>query len=218
MSGAARLAGIATLALAAVAAPVSAAPARQSQRAPAHAAACTDAGLQAYPGNLERVARAVVCEVNLRRQSAGLAPLRAQSQLDRAAQFHTDDMVESRFVAHYREGHPALLTRIRRTGYFAHATGGLYTENIAVAPQEKASAANVVEAWMLSDDHREKILFGSFRDIGVGLRVTGPDPVFYADRPSVVFTTDFATRYTRRCGFHRATNRTPRSCRRRERR
>ena len=56
---------------------------------------------------------------------------------------------------------------------------------------------------MLSDEHRAKILYGSFREIGVGARIAGPDPAFYADRPSVVYTTDFGRRYWSRCGFRR---------------
>jgi uncharacterized protein YkwD len=168
-------------------------------------AACPDSDLQAFPHNLDRVAGAIVCELNARRAEAGLAPLRRQSQLDASSQFHTDDMAESRFLAHEQPGHPSVLTRIRRSGYFKGVTGGLYAENIADAPQEEATAAEVVTAWMLSPAHSEKILYAGFREIGVGARVVGPDPVFYADRPSVVYTTDYGRRYwRRRCAARRA--------------
>jgi len=162
------------------------------------AGGCPDSDLQPYPGNLDRVARAIVCEINVRRAEAGLHPLRRQPQLDRSSQFHTDDMVESRFVAHEQPGHLRLLTRIRRTGYFRRVAGGLYTENVAVAPQEDGSARNLVTAWMLSERHRANILFARFREIGVGARITGADPVFYTDRPAAVYTTDFGRRYWRR--------------------
>jgi uncharacterized protein YkwD len=162
------------------------------------ATGCPDSGLQPYPGNLDRVAGAIVCEINVRRTEAGLHALRRERRLDRSSQFHSDDMVESRFVAHEQPGHPRLVTRIRRTGYFRRVVDALYTENVAVAPQEDGTAANLVTAWMLSDRHRANILFGRFREIGVGARITGPDPVFYSDRPSVVYTTDFGRRYWRR--------------------
>ena len=173
------------------------APGAAAGRAAAPAGGCPDSALQPYPGNLDRVADAIVCEVNLRRGGLGLQPLRRQGQLDRSSQFHSDDMVESRFLAHEQPGHPSLLTRIRHTGYFARVTGALYTENIAVAPQEDGTAANLVEAWMLSERHRNNILFGRFREIGVGARITD-DPTFYAGRTSVVYTTDFGRRYWRR--------------------
>src|SRR5439155_9434255 len=137
---------------------------------------CPDATLQPYPGNLGRVAKAIVCEVNVQRADAGLVPLTEQRELDASSQFQSDDMVDSRFVGHEQPGHPSLLTRIRRTGYFKRVAGGLYSENIAVAPQEEATADDVVQAWMLSDEHRAKILYGSFREIGVGARIAGPDP------------------------------------------
>ncbi|MFL5894130.1 MAG: CAP domain-containing protein [Thermoleophilaceae bacterium] len=167
--------------------------------------ACPDADLQPFPGNLDRVRHALVCEINVRRVDSGLPPLTDRAQLDASAQFHTDDMVESHFLAHQAPGHPALVTRIRRTGYFRRVTTAIFSENIAAAPQEEASAATVVEAWMLSPEHRDKILYGRFRDLGVGARVAGPDPAFYADRPSVVYTTDFGRRYPRRrCHARRA--------------
>ena len=207
----------AALALLAASAAVAAA-----RPAPVRAAdQCPDSTLEPNAGNLATVAKAIVCEIDLRRADAGLVPLREQRQLDRSSQFQSDDMVESHFVAHNEPGHPSLLTRIRRTGYFKGVSGGLYTENIAVAPQEEASAAEVVQAWMLSDEHRAKILYGRFREIGVGAQIAPPDPAFYADRPSVVYTTDFGRRYWRRCGFRHAAGagaRRPAACPRRRRR
>ena len=83
------------------------------------------------------------------------------------------------------------------TGYFDHVTGGLYSENLAAAPDGRASASAVVSAWMQSDHHRANILFPDFREVGVGATVTGPDPAFYQDYPSVVYATDFGRRYYR---------------------
>jgi uncharacterized protein YkwD len=165
----------------------------------ASAAGCPDADLVLAPGNRDQVSAAIVCLLNAERRAAGRHELSANRRLARGAAFHSSDMVGHRFLAHEAPGHPSLLTRIRRTGYFDPVSGGLYSENIGVAPQDMATAANLVSAWMMSEAHRARVLFGRFRDVGVGTAFAGPDPVFYADHPSVVFTTDFGRRYRSRC-------------------
>jgi uncharacterized protein YkwD len=105
------------------------------------------------------------------------------------------DMVARHYLEHSREGGPPLVNRIRATGYFEHIAGGLYTENVGVAPQANSTAAAIVDAWMRSDAHRVNILRAEFRDVGVGSVFANPDPAFYEDWPSVVYATDFGRRY-----------------------
>ena len=159
--------------------------------------ACPDADLEPASGNADRVAAAMNCLLNVERRNAGLAPLVLNAKLSRSSQYQSDDMVDYHYFAHQRPYEAPLLTRIKSTGYFDHVTGGLYSENLAAAPDGRASASAVVSAWMQSDHHRANILFPDFREIGVGATVTGPDPAFYQDYPSVVYATDFGRRYYR---------------------
>lgn len=165
--------------------------------APARAE-CPDADLQPAAGNLDRVADAMVCLINVERVRAHRVALHANRRLGSSSDYHTRDMISGQFFAHQGPApHPSLLTRIVVTGYFAHAVGGLFTENIGIGPLETGTAAGMVGAWMESDEHRANILKPEFRDIGVGARIAPADPVFYPDQPAVVVTTDFGRRYYR---------------------
>ena len=167
--------------------------------APAAARAdCPDADLAATPEAVGAVRAAMVCVINERRADAGLAPLRDSNRLDRGATGHSADMVAYDYLAHEAEGRPSLYRRILATGYFDGAADALYSENIGLAPAARATARVLVDAWMVSPSHRANLLHPVFRDIGVGLAFAGPDPVFYPDDPSVVFTTDFGQRHLRR--------------------
>lgn len=175
--------------------------------APHSAAAtpCPDAVLEPDAVTIDRVRTAVLCVVNERRVDAGRGELRASEHLDRSAAAHSADMVEHRYLAHEEGERPTLFQRVRAAGYFAGAADALFSENIGAAPLGAASATRLVDAWLLSPDHRANLLHPSFRDLGVGAAFAPPTPVFYADHPSVVFTTDFgrremrAARARRRC-------------------
>ena len=167
---------------------------------PGRAAAgeCPDADLRPTPSNLERVEAAMVCVLNGERKRAGSQALSRARRLERSAGRHTRDMVEHGYFAHQREGGPTLLQRIKRTGYFDGVRAGLYGENLGYAPPENASATRMTDAFSVSDYHRETMLYGRFRDIGIGTAYIDPNPAFYSDWPAVVFTIDFGRRYERR--------------------
>jgi uncharacterized protein YkwD len=150
------------------------------------------------------VADALVCLVNAQRQAQGIAALSRNRHLDGSASSHSADMVANHYFAHEVRGRPTLLERVLDSGYFTSAATGLYAEDLAVGPTVEATARNVVDAWMQSPDHRINLLDARLREVGVGAVMTGPDPVFYANYPSTVFTADFGqrtllTKRTRRC-------------------
>jgi uncharacterized protein YkwD len=171
-------------------------PARSVATAP-----CPDANLRPTATNLPRVEAAMVCVLNGERKRAGRQPLDRARRLDRSAGRHTRDMVEQGYFAHQREGGPTLLQRIRQADYFDRARVGLYGENLGYAPPENASARRITDAFSVSEDHRRTMLYGRFRDVGVGAAYVEPNPAFYSDWPAVVFTLDFGRRYEgrRRC-------------------
>ena len=167
--------------------------------APSAAAAdCPDAGLEPSVETLPRVEAALVCLMNEARRDEKRAPVRVSKRLERSAAAHTADMVERGYFAHHREGRPSLIRRIARTGYFKGTYTALFAENLGYGPPERASAATMHRAFMLSEAHRRNVLYGRFRQVGVGTAMADPHPAFYENYPSVVFTIDFGRRYLRR--------------------
>jgi uncharacterized protein YkwD len=161
-------------------------------------AACPDTELAPTPETLARVEAALACLMNEARRSEELVPLRVGRRLERSSAAHTHDMITEHYFAHHRAGRPTLVRRIARTGFFQGAYTGLYAENLGYAPPERAHAASMHRAFMLSPAHRDNVLYRRFRRVGIGTAMTGPDPVFYPDYPSVVFTIDFGRRYVRK--------------------
>lgn len=159
--------------------------------------ACPAGDLAPTADNLGQVAGAMLCEMNEQRSAAGLVPLRRSARLDSGASYHAQDMAFYRYFAHQRDGEPSLVQRIRATGYFAHVRRAFYTENLADAPQQRDSAAAVVEAWMESPEHRANLLNTRFRDAGISVLPVAVDPAFYADEPSTLFVVDYGRRYMR---------------------
>jgi hypothetical protein len=98
----------------------------------------------------------VLALVNGARRDPGIAALRTDAALMRAARMHTIAMVSAR-----RLTHNGWVTTIRETGY----GGGFLGENIAFGYQ---SASAVVSGWLGSAGHRANLLNGGFRDTGVG--------------------------------------------------
>jgi uncharacterized protein YkwD len=164
----------------------------------ARAASCPDANLQPTGSNLARVETAMVCVLNGVRAREGRAPVSRNRRLDRSAARHTRDMTTRGYFAHQRRGGPSLLARIRRTGYLEDVRSALYSENLAFAAPERASAASMTDAFGFSESHRKTMMYPRFRDVGVQALLIDPHPAFYADYPAVVFTLDFGRRYERR--------------------
>jgi uncharacterized protein YkwD len=179
------------------------------EASPAAAADCPDADLVPAADNLPRVDAAVLCLINQQRSSAGLVKLARSFRLDRSALFHSAEMVRFHFLAHEAPGRPTLLARIRGYGYFNGASNGIYAENVGAGPSSNGTARALMDAWMASPGHRANLLYPAFRDVGIAAIPAPPDPAFFADYPSTVYTTDFGRRYVRlRCTPTRRTTST----------
>lgn len=159
---------------------------------------CPDADLVPASDNLDRVEAAVLCLINQERAAAGRAPLSRAAKLDQSARFHSVEMVRYHFLGHEATGRPSLLARIRGYGYFNGAVTGLYAENVGAGPGANGTAGALMDAWMASPGHRTNLLYSPFRDVGISAVPAPPDPAFFSDFPSTVYTTDFGRRYVRR--------------------
>jgi len=109
----------------------------------------------------------MLCLVNQARRSRGLAPLRADASLGRAADRKSADMLRCDEFSHEACGREFTYW-MTHFGYGGCAEG----ENIAWGSGSLGTPRSIFKAWMHSQGHRENIL-GPYEDIGIGLK-TGP--------------------------------------------
>ena len=129
----------------------------------------------------------VVCLLNFERVRHGVAPLTEVATLDIASQRHSDDMVARHFFEHDTpEGVPPE-ERILGAGYRGERGG----ENIGWGEGTLGTPAEIVDAWMHSQGHRENILDPGFTGVGVGLRIGQPPRGKPTSALSATYTTDF---------------------------
>ena len=87
---------------------------------------------------------------NAERHARGLAPLRWDESLYRAAWLHAREMAERESISHQYSGEPELAERAQTAG--AHFS--VVAENVAEAP----TAVMIHEGWMESEHHRDNLL------------------------------------------------------------
>jgi len=101
---------------------------------------------------MDSYAMAAVSEANHERASRGLAPLRVDAELTRAARVRAQEIVQK--FSHTRPSGESWRT----------VSVSAYGENIA---RGQKTADKVTAAWMTSDGHRRNILRESFSSVGV---------------------------------------------------
>ena len=118
-------------------------------------------------------------EMNRVRVAHGLATLRFDGRLQRAARWHSREMIGSNVFQHGAFG-----TRMQHF----KVTGRLAGENLAWGTGSGASARGIVRAWLASPEHRANLLRPSFTRVGVGGLVGS----FQGYSGAHVVTADFA--------------------------
>ncbi len=111
---------------------------------------------------------ALVCVVNAVRTAHGRVAVSPSDRLELAAQRHATDMVDRSFFEHVSPDGTTLLRRVGASGYLRGAPGYELGEDIAWA-EPTVSPQGVVDAWMASPTHRDVILTGAYRGVGVGI-------------------------------------------------
>ena len=133
----------------------------------------------ASQAGLTRAESSVLHQMNRTRAAHGLHLLVYDRHLERAAEAHTDVMLRTNVFAH-----GAFASRLLQFDVAARVAG----ENLAWAAGTKASARNIVGAWLASPAHRANLLKPSFRRVGIGAL----DGAFQGFAHARVVTADFA--------------------------
>jgi uncharacterized protein YkwD len=156
-------------------------------------AAC--AGADAMPSRAKgaQIRKATLCLLNDQRRAHGLRKLRENGRLRRAAAGYSRLMVSQSFFSHVSPGGSTLQSRVTGTHYLDGAGSWSIGENLAWGTGPLGTPRSIVKAWMNSPGHRENILNGTFRDIGIGVATGAPIPAGAAAAGGT-YTTDFGYR------------------------
>jgi uncharacterized protein YkwD len=136
---------------------------------------------------------AVIGRINSIRRGHGLRPLRNNSRLAAAADFHSRDMARKGYFEHDSANGLAFWRRIERfypsRGFRSWSVG----ENLLWG-SDTYGAAFAVREWMHSPPHRENILSRGWREIGIGAVFAPSAPGEYGGRAVTIVTADFGAR------------------------
>ncbi|HEX4483401.1 MAG TPA: CAP domain-containing protein [Solirubrobacteraceae bacterium] len=164
---------------------------RHAAKRHAASGACTDVQLRPSAADLALIDAATLCLVNRERTSRGLHSLRADADLQHAAQTHSAEMAAGDYFDHIAPSGSTPLSRMRAAGYiFSSHIGYAIGENIAWATLWLATPKAIVVSWMASPGHRANILDASFRETGVGV---SPHPIsaLAHGQSGAIYTQDF---------------------------
>jgi|HigsolmetaAR201D_1030396.scaffolds.fasta_scaffold07267_3 Uncharacterized protein with SCP/PR1 domains len=155
-----------TLTIAIAAALIAALPAATAPQ-DAQARSCKNANTASKRLSKKEARKAIQCLVNKKRSAKNLRP---NKNLQQAAQGHTRYMRKHNCFAHQCPGEGSLEARVRRTGYMkgarSYALGEVIAKNVA-----RATPRDILKQWMNSPPHRQTLLNGTYRHLGVGVSV-----------------------------------------------
>lgn len=121
------------------------------------------------PDNAASLRAELLSELNAERARFGLAALRPDPALDKAAQGHACDNARRLSISHDSSDGSQLQHRLRRVGYAFRKAA----ENTG---RGFGTAQRAVDWWMNSPHHKDNILMRDSRDIGIGIALSAaPD-------------------------------------------
>jgi uncharacterized protein YkwD len=110
--------------------------------------------------------------VNAYRGQHGLAALRTNNALMRAARAHSRDMIENGYFDHTSQDGEQFSQRLSRFGFHWTSAGEALAQASGLTSTDDA-AAEAITMWRQSPPHNKILLTGSFKAIGIGAWCTG---------------------------------------------
>jgi uncharacterized protein YkwD len=135
----------------------------------------------------------VLVQLNQIRSDHGLVPLTPSPGLDAAALQHTREMVSNGYFSHDSSNGTPFWRRIAL--FYPQAGFGYWSvgENLFWT-SGPASAADGLDAWMSSPDHRATILDPDWRQVGIASLSVAHAPGTFEGLDITVITADFGVR------------------------
>ena len=116
-----------------------------------------------------RLTVSTLCLINADRTAHGLKPLRFSRKLSRAALRHAQDMAAKGYFGHDEPSGRTLFDRARRAGYLRGSSCWRVSENLGWGRGPGGTPAAIETGWMGSPLHRDNILNGGFRHVGIAI-------------------------------------------------
>ena len=157
------------------------------------ALACKSTNLQPTRANLGRVTVATLCLIEHERLAYRLERLHANSSLQRIGTKQASEMVLGDYFGDDSLSGWTPMQRIEASAYAARAQGLSTAQNIGWGSGALATPTAMVRAWMLSPPHREIMLNGGYRDVGVGVAPAAPRKLTNG-LPGATYVVEFASR------------------------
>jgi uncharacterized protein YkwD len=154
---------------------------------------CAYANLRPTPTNTAVVDSATLCLIDRLRAAYRLQPLRSNHELQAVAGSQASGMVSHDYFGDDSPSGQTSGTLIAAIPYGAHATSLATAQNLGWGTLSAATPAGMVTAWMHSPPHREVILTGEFRDVGVGVSPAVPPVLGHGER-GATYAVEFAVR------------------------
>ena len=138
------------------------------------AAGAAGIGAAGGGGGAAAITNSIADLTNVERSRAGIAPLRVEGRLMKAAQMQAEQMASLGRMDHVLSDgpYPAPKDRLAAAGYKWRA----FAENIAYGQRGPEA---VTESWMGSSGHRANMLNGSYTEIGTGYAVDGRGRTYF---------------------------------------
>jgi uncharacterized protein YkwD len=140
---------------------------------PVAAADCMNADSTPSSTSAADLSAATVCLVNVERAAAGMKPVAPSPPLTRAAEEYARAMVAGQFFAHSDPAGHVVADRVAAAGESLDTWLEL-GENLAWGSLALATPRATVNGWMLSQAHRDNILYAPYRSLGVGIADGAP--------------------------------------------
>jgi len=154
---------------------------------------CAYANLRPTSADAAIVDRATLCLINRVRAAHRLRPLRSNRELQAVAGSQATAMVSHDYFGDNSPSGQTPGTLIAAIPYGAHATSLATAQNLGWGTLSAATPAGMVTTWMRSPPHREVILTGEFRDVGVGVSPAMPSILGHGAR-GATYDVEFAVR------------------------
>ena len=154
---------------------------------------CSGSSLRPSQANMPRVVAATVCLIEREREAYHLGLLRSNGSLRRIAASQAKDMVVGDYFGDNSLAGGTPWQRITASPYASGARRLSAAQNIGRGTASLATPAAMVSGWMLSPPHRQIMLTGGYRDIGVGVVPAAPSRLTKGLR-GATYTVEFATR------------------------
>ncbi len=141
----------------------------------------------------QSLASSIVSELNVVRVKRALRPLRANRQLESAAERHSREMLVHGYFSHASSDGGSFWARVIRF-YPPPRHGGYAVGENILWRSTPLFASQVLSLWLKSPEHRSILLSPRWRDVGVGAVHAAHAPGIFAGGAVTLVTADFGVR------------------------